>query len=202
MKDVTLKAIETHYKGYHFRSRLEARWAVFFDTLGIKYEYEAQGFDLDGEWYLPDFWLPAYSTHVEIKPLTESRVLTGLDKLRAMSSVGAELLVLQGNPWPWEYETFLAGRLTNKMLLYFPTGQFAQCRTCGSLVVVASSPDGRVQHSPLLLEKDGPSCEERYCPGPYCWNLPGMTPAHDLLDSGYIAARSARFEHGQNGTPR
>ena len=26
-----IKAIETYYKGYRFRSRLEARWAVFFD---------------------------------------------------------------------------------------------------------------------------------------------------------------------------
>ncbi len=51
-----IKAIETIYNGYRFRSRLEARWAVFFDALGIKYEYEKEGYDL-GElgWYLPDF---------------------------------------------------------------------------------------------------------------------------------------------------
>ena len=35
-----LKAIETEYKGYRFRSRLEARWAVFFDACGVKWEYE------------------------------------------------------------------------------------------------------------------------------------------------------------------
>lgn len=53
-----IKAIETRYKGYRFRSRLEARWAVFFDALGIKWEYEKEGYDLgDGGWYLPDFWL-------------------------------------------------------------------------------------------------------------------------------------------------
>jgi hypothetical protein len=53
-----LKAIDTEYKGYLFRSRLEARWAVFFDALGIKWEYEKEGYDL-GElgWYLPDFYL-------------------------------------------------------------------------------------------------------------------------------------------------
>jgi len=51
-----MKAIETYYNGYRFRSRLEARWAVFFDTLGVKYEYEPEGFDLgDGLYYLPDF---------------------------------------------------------------------------------------------------------------------------------------------------
>ena len=35
----TMKPIETEYKGYRFRSRLEARWAVFFDALNIKWEY-------------------------------------------------------------------------------------------------------------------------------------------------------------------
>jgi hypothetical protein len=54
-----IQAIETRYKGYRFRSRLEARWAVFFDTLGIRWEYEKEGYNL-GEvgLYLPDFWLP------------------------------------------------------------------------------------------------------------------------------------------------
>jgi hypothetical protein len=52
---MTLKAIDTAYKGYLFRSRLEARWAVFFDALGLKWEYEVEGYDLDGVWYLPDF---------------------------------------------------------------------------------------------------------------------------------------------------
>jgi hypothetical protein len=55
----TIKPIETQYKNYRFRSRLEARYAVFFDKMGIEFEYEKEGFDL-GElgYYLPDFWLP------------------------------------------------------------------------------------------------------------------------------------------------
>ena len=53
-----LKAIQTEYKGYLFRSRLEARWAVFFDAFGVKWEYEPEGYDLgDGIMYLPDFLL-------------------------------------------------------------------------------------------------------------------------------------------------
>lgn len=53
-----IKAIETRYAGYRFRSRLEARWAVFFDALGIGWEYEPEGFELpDGTRYLPDFKL-------------------------------------------------------------------------------------------------------------------------------------------------
>ena len=51
-----IKPIETVYKGYKFRSRLEARWAVFFDRIGCKWEYEPEGFDLGGGvYYLPDF---------------------------------------------------------------------------------------------------------------------------------------------------
>lgn len=63
-----IKAIETIYNGYRFRSRLEARWAVFFDVLGIKYEYEPEGYQLEnGECYLPDFWLPEFQVFVEVK---------------------------------------------------------------------------------------------------------------------------------------
>lgn len=50
-----MKAIQTSYKGYKFRSRLEARWAVFFDALGLDWQYEVEGFDLGGVYYLPDF---------------------------------------------------------------------------------------------------------------------------------------------------
>jgi hypothetical protein len=67
-KQPTIKAIETAYNGYLFRSRLEARWAVFFDAADIGYAYEPEGFDLDGLHYLPDFWLPDLQAWVEIKP--------------------------------------------------------------------------------------------------------------------------------------
>jgi len=69
-----IKPIQTRYKGYLFRSRLEARWAVFFDALGIKWEYEPEGYDLgvDG-WYLPDFWLPEFRVFVEIKRDNKSK---------------------------------------------------------------------------------------------------------------------------------
>lgn len=63
-----IKAIQTKYNGYHFRSRLEARWAVFFDTLKIPYQYELEGFDLGIAWYLPDFYLSEWGIWIEIKP--------------------------------------------------------------------------------------------------------------------------------------
>lgn len=55
-----IKAIETSYKGYRFRSRLEARWAVFFDALGCGWQYEPEGFELNAGRYLPDFKVEGY----------------------------------------------------------------------------------------------------------------------------------------------
>lgn len=65
---MTIKAIETEYNGYRFRSRLEARWAVFFDALGVKYEYEPEGFELpSGKRYLPDFRVKCYGKRGDYK---------------------------------------------------------------------------------------------------------------------------------------
>ena len=64
-----IKAIQTEYNGFLFRSRTEARWAVFFDAIGINYRYELEGYDLSESGYLPDFYLPDYKVWVEIKPL-------------------------------------------------------------------------------------------------------------------------------------
>lgn len=58
-------AIPTEYKGYQFRSRLEARWAAFFDAVGWPWDYEP--IDLGG--YIPDFVLKFYKPLlVEVKP--------------------------------------------------------------------------------------------------------------------------------------
>ncbi len=63
-----MKAIQTAYKGYLFRSRLEARWAVFFDACGIEWEYEPEGLMLnDGTCYLPDFYLSDFNCYFEVK---------------------------------------------------------------------------------------------------------------------------------------
>ena len=53
-----IQVLPTSYSGIEFRSRLEARWAVFFDACGVKWEYEPEGFKMkDGTMYLPDFKL-------------------------------------------------------------------------------------------------------------------------------------------------
>ena len=71
---MSVMPIQTQYDGYLFRSRLEARWAVFFDNAKIAYEYEPEGFDLNGEYYLPDFYLPDFQIYVEIKPFRKDVV--------------------------------------------------------------------------------------------------------------------------------
>jgi len=54
-----VRALTTKYNNHLFRSRLEARWAKFFDYLDISYLYELEGFDLGSAgFYLPDFFLP------------------------------------------------------------------------------------------------------------------------------------------------
>jgi hypothetical protein len=57
--------------GTLFRSRLEARWAVFFDLIGITWQYEPEYFKEDfGDRvirYLPDFYLPDLQCWVEVK---------------------------------------------------------------------------------------------------------------------------------------
>lgn len=70
----TVKAIETKFDGYKFRSRIEARWAMVFKLLGQPYEYEKEGYDLGGEWYLCDFWLPKDAAWIEIKGKKPSRI--------------------------------------------------------------------------------------------------------------------------------
>jgi hypothetical protein len=59
-----IAARETKYAGVLFRSRLEARWAAFFDLLGWDWEYEP--IDLDG--WTPDFRLFG-RVLVEVKPV-------------------------------------------------------------------------------------------------------------------------------------
>jgi hypothetical protein len=49
----TMAARLTMYKGVEFRSRLEARWAAFFDLLGWTWEYEP----IDLVFWTPDFRL-------------------------------------------------------------------------------------------------------------------------------------------------
>lgn len=103
-----IKPIETQYKGYRFRSRLEARWAVFFDAVGIEWEYELEGYDLGSRgWYLPDFWLPQANFHAEVKSTWDAITDNERLKLNYFDShdpKGFGLIYLIGAPSEWETE--------------------------------------------------------------------------------------------------
>jgi hypothetical protein len=58
---VTIVARPTEYAGVKFRSRLEARWACFFDLLEWQWEYEPFDFN---DW-VPDFGLSFSCGHSE-----------------------------------------------------------------------------------------------------------------------------------------
>lgn len=62
-----MRVIETEWNDWLFRSRTEARHAVFMDTLAVAFDYEPEGYDLDGVWYLPDYFLRQQQAWLEIK---------------------------------------------------------------------------------------------------------------------------------------
>jgi hypothetical protein len=79
----TIKAHPTKYNGVQYRSRLEARWAAFFDMIGWNHEYEP--IDLLG--WSPDFRVVfpcghsecngSHSLLVEIKPYFSIKQFSG-----------------------------------------------------------------------------------------------------------------------------
>jgi hypothetical protein len=69
---MNVRSIPTHYAGHLMRSRVEARWAVFLDTLGVKWTYESQGLEITGNdgqivRYLPDYFIAEWDVYLEIK---------------------------------------------------------------------------------------------------------------------------------------
>lgn len=107
----SIKAIETKYNGYKFRSRLEARWAVFFTRVGLRFDYEPEGFELSsGQRYLPDFWLPDLETWLEIKPTTDAaedqrlyQFQIDLDNARQINDPFIHFYIATGEPHPEKY---------------------------------------------------------------------------------------------------
>jgi hypothetical protein len=75
---VNAHSIPTTYAGVNFRSRLEAKWAAFFDAVGWRWEYEP--FDRAG--WIPDFVLMGPKASGEFKPtkvLVEIKPVDGID---------------------------------------------------------------------------------------------------------------------------
>jgi hypothetical protein len=207
-----ISAIPTRYAGCHFRSRLEARWAVFFDHVAIDWEYEPQGFlvGMYGENlrpYLPDFYLPGLGLWVEVKGADEQidRELLlaavvpwgGLPRSPAGPPVTMEedlpdglnrMLVLGPRPTPtpqWD---------VRHSLLHFRKG--IVYRNWASFSVSDVDIDAQTY---LMDVFGGDGGEGDYMP------LPLLSYREERWDSdppafgAYRAARSARFEHGESG---
>jgi hypothetical protein len=97
-------AIETYYHGYQCRSRLEARWIVFFESIGIQFYYEPEGYKLPSGWYLPDLFLPQIRMWAEVKPMRFTAVEK--DKCKELvDATGHPCLLLPGPP---EFTTYRA----------------------------------------------------------------------------------------------
>lgn len=186
-----IQPIETTYRGYRFRSRLEARWAVFFDALGVKWEYEPEGFDLPGgERYLPDFYLPDVGIYVEIKPRefhnrmpTFHRPLTDPDWKRIYEFSGFHTTVVLMGP-PGDYSSYGCegidgGTTVADMGIWY---ECAQCGAIGFGFVCASEAEGYGKCN----------CN---CDATWRYETPRILRATE-------AARSARFEYGETPAHR
>lgn len=96
MPNDVIPAIETTYRGVTFRSRLEAKWAAFFDLLGWPWQYEP----LDLKGYIPDFilTLPHAPVLVEVKPALYLRDLFQYEEKIERSGWDKESLLVGTQP--------------------------------------------------------------------------------------------------------
>lgn len=191
------KPIETHYNGYRFRSRLEARWAVFFDALGIKYEYELEGFELAGGRYLPDFWFPELRLWAEVKPVEASQKenakicdLVQATKGRCLALVGTPDLKIypawQSHPYTVTFDSLGAAHSEPDSLFMYDR---YECSESGNSAGLAYNEDG-TPASDLL------DCLEHN--GGYFVALRWEFPFSDkCINKAVLASRSARFEFGK-----
>ena len=185
-----MSAIETVYNGYRFRSRLEARWAVFFDALGVKYEYEKEGYKLgDGLYYLPDFWLPVQKTWVEVKPTHPSdKEDEKAEKLA--SATDSKVIIVVGQPWCDRWTSGYDGGDSGYIFWPGENGEpggwdnfymLTVCRHCGAKAFVFSGYADRIPCACDNGKKDEGD-----------W---------DTLYAAMLRARQARFEHGETPAP-
>lgn len=193
-----IKAIETRFRGILFRSRIEARWAVFFETLEIPWLYESEGFELPSGKYLPDFWLPRQKLWMEVKGgdfngstkhLSELATMSGNSVWLACGSIPSFAL---GDYWPenengneWGTLFFPAEtRLDESGKEEIWDGccdipfHWCRCKHCGEYGVQFLGRSERIECCPANNgHKD-------------------YTADDPTLKAAYDAARNRRFEHG------
>lgn len=185
---MTLAPIETRYKGYRFRSRLEARWAVFFDALGIRWEYEKQGFDLgDGYTYLPDFWLPTIRVWFEVK----GAILTREDreKVARLRCYSYPVVVACGNIGEESLTTFGTDLKDSSG----GSSEWEDCDWCLCEEHNQWTIDFGLTNSRLFFGhanfEDSAGC---------CYWPVYKSGTWAAVADAYAAARGARFEHGES----
>ena len=193
-----IAAINTHYAGCHFRSRLEARWAVFFDHLNITWEYEPQGYEFDGQRYLPDFHLPTMGIDVEVKGVMDE---ASAGKVTRFAHHGKTILVLGDIPRPgasgphhWLIDQW-RGAVVLEAVSWLPAARADQTGAPTSKATWFVFPLGRAME--IDGKPDGDVAAVTGSPPPATWV---RTP--DKVSAGYRAARSARFEHGETPISR
>lgn len=210
-----IKPIETEYNGYRFRSRLEARWAVFFDIARIKYVYEPEGFQLeDGTYYLPDFYLPEYDVYVEVKRNTPDGISEITNKCWKAVVWGGPIkaiLVLSDIPEGRSVD----GGIWHFPILYWNDGKrwgwwfFHDKHQDGGLVGQISGANytpplyGRTEEYGIQAVSDeklrpwNPRRNEDYTDEQLIWLQEDFNP--DTFKA-FAKARQARFEHGETPT--
>ncbi len=218
------RAIETRYAGCHFRSRLEARWAVFFDHLGVEWQYEPQGFvwdsnsqiadsdnaywgdsyQIQGGMYLPDFWLPSIETWFEVKgdECTEDEKRTHYEFAlvsgqRHITAVGD----IPSTAKDWSHYSCNDGMtLSGGCDINY---HWCVCPWCGKYGIEFEGRGGRICGSQrdLVATANGFLEYEVYagCDLTKSYTDKGRTYNDPYIFAAYEAARSARFEHGQAG---
>ena len=180
-----MKPIQTFYKGYCFRSRLEARWAIFLDALNAKWSYEVEGFDVDGIWYLPDFWVHDWNVWIEIKGKAASEEEHRKCELLARAS-GKSVLLVVGEPWSQndknEYDVTLYE--SENFDRSGTTGwEFGEGRRCSEEIWLVSDVYGAFTLRPVTHERDD--------------GYPLSGSYAGTIIAALASARSARFEHGE-----
>lgn len=195
---INLKPIETQYNGFRFRSRLEARWAVFFDALGIKYLYEPEGFDLGDElWYLPDFYLPEVDggLWVEVKGVMDKLSEKKIEKFRDLLTPdrGDCCLFVVGNIPPKfiNKEDHLYWLMDSQIGSYGSGGDWpmglARCPVCGKWGIVY---EGQYRSARLC----GGEKQRHVCTNGTYGDYGTDQEIEQQMSHAYDLARQARFE--------
>jgi hypothetical protein len=174
-----LKAIETVYKGYRFRSRLEARWAVFFDAAGIDYQYEPEGFELSCGRYLPDFYIPKWDCYIEVKGQPPTKI--EIEKAGELASGSGKNVYIIGNQLDEWNDTHVLEPYRTDGLEGLP-GCYSH-NTISNLYECLT-------HKQVLGFYPSQNCNGEGAIHGYCLRGP-------ILNKAYNAAKQARFEHGE-----